>query len=347
MPQAMTGGGDYDRHSEHQQRDAAAHADLVAQAADRIAVDPASGAVVLADYGCAQGRSSNVLLRTAVERIRAQHPDVPISVVHNDLLSNDWETLIDHLRAPGSYLDVPGGPITPTISAISFYEPVVPRGLVDLGLSFAALQWLAEPGPGNTGSALYFDQLEGAARAAISAQAHADWTRFLERRTDELAAGGRMVVDMMGVPDDGTAAGHDAWRLVRSIAEDLVAEDLLDAARLDDYVLPVYERTFEELRRPFGEAIGRRLVLEHVAMSSSASPAEERYRQTGDATTFARQFVGFFRAFSEPSLRAALDPSGSATDELYRRMESELAAQVDGFDFTIHVLTAVIANAVS
>jgi hypothetical protein len=342
MSQAMTGEGDYDRHSAYQMRGAATHTELVASAAERIDPEPARGSVVFADYGCAQGRVSNALIRVAVEHTRAGHPDVPICVYHNDLLANDWATLFAHLREGTSYLGVAGGPITPLVSATSFYEPVTPRGVVDLGMSFAAVQWLAAPGPPGSGSALYFDQLEGRARAAMAAQAHADWTRFLERRADELAPGGRLVVDMMGVSEDG-AAGHDAWCHVRSIAEELVDEGALDADRLDAYVIPIYERTVEEVRRPFDEAIGQRLALEGLSIADTQNPASDRFRKEGDAAAFARDFVGFFRAFSEPSLREAIDPRGGTVDELYRRLEARLTAGADEFSFVIHLVTAVIA----
>jgi hypothetical protein len=35
---------------------------------------------------------------------------------------------------------------------------------------------------------------------------------------------------MMGVGDDGVAAGHDAWQLARAVAEELVDEGALDRA---------------------------------------------------------------------------------------------------------------------
>jgi hypothetical protein len=46
--------------------------------------------LVIADYGCAQGQVTNVLIRRAVEQIRAGYPEIPLSVLHNDLLTNDW-----------------------------------------------------------------------------------------------------------------------------------------------------------------------------------------------------------------------------------------------------------------
>jgi salicylate 1-O-methyltransferase len=344
MPRPMEGGGAYDRHNEYQMRGALGHADLVAAAASEIVPDRARGSVVLVDYGCAQGKVSNPLIRTAIERLRRSHRDVPVHVYHNDLLANDWTTLFARLRSNESYLHVPGGPVTPLISATSFYQPVSPRGIVDLGLSFAAIQWLSVPGPRRCGSALYFDQLAGAARAQMTDQAHSDWTRFLALRADELATGGRLVIDMMGVPERGVAAGHQAWQLVRCVCEELASEGRLDAARLDDYVLPVYERSAKEARRPFEDAIGAQLRLEHLELVPVPNPYTQRYRNDGDAAALAAAFVEFFRAFSEPSLRDGLGLDDGAVEELYRRLASRVEVEADGFAFDVHALTMVISR---
>jgi len=252
-PQPMVSGGVYDHHSDYQLRGAISEIELVESLAAKLAVGEELDGAVIADYGCAQGRVTNLLIGHAIERIRADHLEAALTVLHNDLLSNDWTTFLKHLSASDSYLSIPGGPITPLISAISFYEPVAPPHIVDLGLSFAAAQWLASPGPADAGTALYFDQLDGAARERMADQAHADWTTFLRRRADELAAGGRLVINLMGVPDGGTAAGHDAWEMVRAICVELAGEGLLDPADLARYVIPIYERTEEEVRRPFAE----------------------------------------------------------------------------------------------
>lgn len=150
MSSAMAGGGVYDHHSDYQLRGALSEATLVADVAGEIDPDEARGSVVIVDYGCAQGRVSNTLIGLAGERVRRSRPEAPIYVYHNDLLSNDWEGLLERLRGGDSYLQVAGGPITPLVSATSFYEPVAPPHLVDLGISFAAAQWLASrvlPGP--------------------------------------------------------------------------------------------------------------------------------------------------------------------------------------------------------
>jgi hypothetical protein len=342
MSRAMAPGGVYDHHSDYQMRGALSEADLTGDIAGTIVPDPDRGSVVIVDYGCAQGRVTNALLHLAVERIRNNAGDVPIDVYHNDLLTNDWATLLERLSGDASYLRIPGGPITPLISATSFYRPVTPRHIVDLGISFAAAQWLAAPGPSGTGTALYFDQLEGAAAGEMTKQANADLTRFLELRADELAPGGRLIINMMGIPEGGIAAGHYLWEHVRAICEAMIDEGRLDKTRVDAYVLPVYERTAAEVRKPFAEAIGQRLILENLDIVPVPNPAKEQYRKDGDAKAFARDFTGFFRAWSEPSLQEALMPGGGI-DELYRRLESRLSDDADGFEFEVHAATALVA----
>jgi salicylate 1-O-methyltransferase len=340
----MASGGIYDHHSDYQMLGAISQAELVESIAAELVPDDERGGLVLADYGCAQGRVTSMLIKRAVDRIRAGYPDVPLSVYHNDLLTNDWATFLSHLRADDSYLSIPGGPITPLVSAISFYKPVTPAHIVDFGLSFAAAQWLASPGPTNGGTALYFDQLEGAVAGQMADQAHADWTRFLGRRAEELAPGGRLVVNLMGIPDGGAAAGHDVWGLARTICVEMAAEGLLDGRHLDEYVIPIYERKVEEVRRPFGEGIGERLELQETHIEPVENPSAAAYRQDGDAAAFARDFTAFFRAFSEPSLRAGLAASGAAIDELYRRIQSHLRDEADTFAFEVNALTAVITR---
>jgi hypothetical protein len=340
----MVSGGVYDHHSEYQLRGALSQIELVESLATALALGEKRGGLVIADYGCAQGRVTNLLIKRAVERIRAGYPDLPLCVLHNDLLSNDWTTFLGHLRAGDSYLSIPGGPITPLVSAISFYEPVTPPRVVDLGLSFAAAQWLASPGPANGGTALYFDQLEGATRGQMAEQAHVDWTRFLRRRAEELAPGGQLVVNLMGIPDGGTAAGHDVWGLVRAICVELAGEGLLDPDRLDEYVIPIYERTVEEVRRPFSEGVGQRLELRKVQIAPVENPSAAAYRESGDAAAFARDFTAFFRAFSEPSLKAGLAASSEAIEELYKRLPSRLEDEADTFVFEVNALTAVVGR---
>lgn len=340
MPHPMTHEM-YAEHSDFQLRGAELEAELIAGAALEI---PPTDSVVIADYGCAQGRvSADVLVRVAVDTIRSMRSDVPIFVYHNDLLSNDWTTLFDRLRDERSYVHAPGGPTTPLVSATSFFTPVTPPGIVDLGLSFAAAQWLAEPGPTDGGTALYFDQLAIGARMRMADQAAADWRRFLQLRRDELAPGGRLLVNVMGTVDGEPSAGHDLWCIVRDVCLRMAADGMLDPARLDTYVVPVYERAVDEVRRPF-ESAGLGLELEELEVRRVGNPASDRYRANGDAQVFGQTMTGFFRAWSEPSMRAGLALDDAAAQRLYGDVESRIATEADDFEFGLHTITALVTK---
>lgn len=106
-------------------------------------------------------------------------------------------------------------------------------------------------------------------------------------------------------------------------------------------LVSIYERTIEEVRRPLAEASGsgsnwRRITSPRWRILSAAA-----YRENGDATVFARDLTGFFRAFSEPSLTAGLAASDAAIDELYRRVQARLEREADSFVFEVNALTAV------
>jgi SAM-dependent methyltransferase len=341
MSGAMAADGVYDAHSDYQLRGALAADELVGDLAANIEPRDGRGAV-LADYGCAQGRVTNALLRTALQRFRARHQDTPVAVYHNDRLDNDWQALLERLRDPSSYLHLSGGPITPLISATSFYRPVTPPAVVDLGISFAAAQWLDDPGPAGTGTALYFDQLAPSDRDAMAAQAHDDWTRFLALRADELAPRGRLVVNLMCAPG-GAVAGHDLWAIVREVCAALAEEGRIDPARLDGYVIGVYERSVDELRRPFAGDRAARLDLLDLSVDPVPNPIAERFRQDGDADAFARDLTGFFRAWSAPSLTAGLDLGPATVQQLYERVEARLRVAAPQVRFEVTTATVVAA----
>lgn len=336
----MASGGVYDAHSEYQMRGALQADELIGELAGKIA-SRGRDALVIVDYGCAQGRVTNALIHTAISRIRAVHRDLPVAVYHNDLLDNDWTALFDRLRAADSYLHMAGGPITPLVAATSFYQPVTPPRVVDLGMSFAAAQWLGQPGPADTGTALYFDQLDGTAREQMAAQAAEDWARFLELRAAELLPHGQLVVNLMCVLAGGGPAGHDLWQVVRAVCAEMADEGRIDDARLDAYVIPVYERSVTELRRPFEQDVSDRFQLEQVATRPVPNPAAERYAADGDTATFARDFTAFFRAWSEPTLRAGLALGDSEVAELYDRVQERIRTAAHDFRFEVTAATVV------
>jgi hypothetical protein len=229
----MKAGGYYDHHSEYQQRVAATGAELVRDAVTRMPTLAAGESFVITDYGCSTGKASATSMRTAVDAVRAAAPERTITAIHNDVATNDWNTLFANLAGdPDGYAHAAGPPVVPMASAVSFFDAAAPAGSVHLGMSFSAAHWLRTQ-PDLTMPGFYFCEATGDAREALARQADVDWARFLEMRALDLACGARLVVQMVGTATPAPPAKPHvtARALLRAMAE--VAATMADAGRLD------------------------------------------------------------------------------------------------------------------
>ena len=157
----------------------------------RLALPEPPDALVIVDLGAGTGGNSMAALGEAVAAARGRRGDLPIVCVHSDLPTNDWNGLFSALSSsPNSYLRAEGPPALPMAAGRSFFEPVVPRGLAHLEVSFSAAHWLRAQPSVAIPAGFYFCEATGLARDAIAAQAAADWEAFLRARAADLAAGG-------------------------------------------------------------------------------------------------------------------------------------------------------------
>ena len=90
---------------------------------------PAEDQYVLIDYGAADGGTAVGLWQQVLDRLHRDHPKAHLTLIGNDLPSNDNQTLAENLA-----LQIPRPPKpTVLVSARSFYEPSVAPGTVSFG----------------------------------------------------------------------------------------------------------------------------------------------------------------------------------------------------------------------
>lgn len=341
--EGMTGGGDYDDHSEYQRRTAGSAAGLIEDCAGSVPAPPPGGTFVVADYGCATGRNSAVSVGTAIAAVRARRPGQAVAVIHNDLPTNDWNEL---------FANVASSPALALASAGSFFAPAAPASSVHLGLSFAAAHWLREQPDVVVPEGFYFCEAVGVARAALAARAEADWTAFLAARAADLAPGGRLLVSMVGSDPDFGEDGVTARRLMRAMAEvarEMVEAGSLGAEAVDRYVLPVYARTPAEALAPLrrGSSLSEAFDVVLCGTEAVPNPYLDGWRADGDAAAYARSYAAFVRAFTESSLREHLfaDAPARSLDDYFARLEARFASDPERDRFEDWTLTVVLARA--
>jgi S-adenosylmethionine-dependent carboxyl methyltransferase len=179
----------------------------------------------------------------------------------------------------------------------------------------------------------------GAVRAEFERQAALDWEAFLTLRATELRPGGRLVVALPSLADDGSTAFAAIMDHANAVLSELVTAGLITAEERRRMTLASCPRRQRDLLAPFAKHKQfRRLLVEHCTTSVVADKAWDEYQLDKDAEALARKRAQFFRAIFVPSLAQALAPSrgpeerqafGAALEAGLRRRLVDYPTRVD------------------
>lgn len=159
--------------------------------------------IVIADYGCSQGRNSLIPVRIAIDAVRTKAGQGrPIQILHTDLPSNDFSSLFDVLAAsPDSYMHQALG-IFPMVIGRSYFEQIVPESFRPLIWNTWTMHWMSRApmdAPDAIGPRFSNDP---AVLASTQALQDEDWRCFLELRGRELRPGGKLLTCFAGFEDN-------------------------------------------------------------------------------------------------------------------------------------------------
>ncbi|MGE3872301.1 MAG: hypothetical protein AB7F74_05015 [Parvibaculaceae bacterium] len=328
-PAPMEGGGTYNRNSRVQQAGASPAIPLWEKAAAQAVLPPAHEAIVIADYGSSQGHSSFGQMAAAISEIRRRtSPDRPISVVHNDLPRSDFTALFEALASdPDSYLRQDRATF-PSAVGRSFYDQVLPPASVTLGWSSWAVHWLSRapaPIPDQVIAALSAD---GAVRDLYEQQSARDWRTFLTHRAGELRPGGRLVVLMPAMTEDGDAGYRPLLVTMYAALQRLMREGFISDAEFRAMAIPIVGRGLAQLEQPFSEGRFAGLALDHVEVFCGPDPIWEDFERNRDGKAYGAGWAAFSRASVLPTLASGLGGAPDRKTEFMARVESDMAARL-------------------
>lgn len=328
----MEGKGFYSSHSQPQHDAMAFGLPLITRAAKEMPLPGLNQVCVIADYGVAGGRNSIEPMLTAITllRQRATRP-FPITVVHTDIPTNDFDPLFQLLASPSSYLANTEN-VFAYVAGKSFYEQIFPDDRVALGWNAIAIHWLSSV-PATIPNHIWSNFATGSVREAFAARGRADWMTFLECRARELVEGGRLVV-LGGASDEQNKTGaEELMNMANESLQELVGQGAIRADEYTRMVIPTYNRTLAEFQAPFlpGTRMGE-LELEHASLVTLDDPYWDAYKQNGDAARFANAYASFFEAAYGPSLFGVLDEDRSPSakqqiaDAFYAKLRAKTTA---------------------
>lgn len=297
--------------------------------------------VIISDYGSSHGRNSVYVIKKIIDYARITEKigkDQQVLVVHNDLPTNDWNTLFGIVGKEDSYYSVASGK--------SFYDQVLPNNSVSIGYSSTALHWLSKK-PCNISEHCHplFIQNDSE-KTAFKSQAMLDYDQFLSHRSREIKSGGILVLTIVALNDKDEGVNMYGKNLLYQCAQQfLTNEELLD------YTLPIYYRSYVESvdQNLFAKHSFEIINISSHDIKSSLFVQWQQGKLTLDQLAEAR--TGYMRSWSNSILTQVLSTHGRSSeaiekisfefwalyeDELRRKMyddETQALAQEHSTDF--------------
>ena len=284
---------------------------------------------VLIDYGAADGGTAVGLWNQVLDRLHANQPDAHLTLIGNDLPSNDNVALAENLA-----LQIPRAPKpTVLVSARSFYEPSVAPETVSFGFSATAMHWLsASPGPLNSHTHVLASG-DSDALERFTAQAMQDWTHILELRSRELQVGGRLLTVNLSRDGEGRYLGENGGETLNvhdqlhQIWRGLADEGVISDEQYRNGTVLNFYKSPEEFMAPLKDTAsapyrhGLRLVDERTVYVKC--PYRRRWNENGDTASFAAGLMATIRSWSRHSFASAA--GDAAADLVFERLQQRIA----------------------
>jgi SAM dependent carboxyl methyltransferase len=338
----MEGGGSYNLHARVPAGGGTLALPFLEQAAKNIPIGGAEQAIVIADYGSSQGKNSLAPMRAAIKVLRTRvGPDRPILVEHVDQAGNDFNTLFDVLHRDPERYSVGDPNIFPSAIGRSFYETVLPGEHVHLAWSSYAAVWLSRI---PTQIPEHFISLAstGEVREAFARQAADDWKLFLSLRASELRVGGRLVVVLPAVNDNGSVGFEPLFSKANEALAEMVTQGVITTDERARMTLGAYPRRKRELLAPFntdGQFHG--LTAERCDLFGLSDAAWTDYERDSNKELLVTHHAGFFRSIFISSLASALPDSGKRqvfADTLDQKLKRRMVDQPEPFHSYVHTM---------
>ena len=284
---------------------------------------------VLIDYGAADGGTAVGLWNQVLDRLHANQPTAHLTLIGNDLPSNDNVALAENLA-----LQIPrAAKPTVLVSARSFYEPSVAPDTVSFGFSATAMHWLStSPGPLNTHTHVLASN-DAEALQRFNAQAMQDWTQILELRSRELKVGGRLLTVNLSRDEQGRYLGHNGGETrnvhdqLHQIWRGMADEGLISEEQYRNGTVLNFYKSPEEFMAPLKDSgsapyrNGLRLVDERTVYVKC--PYRRRWNDDGDTSTFAAGLMATIRSWSRHSFASAA--GDAAADTVFERLQQRIS----------------------
>jgi len=285
-----------------------------------IKVIPSTDILRFADFGSADGGTSQEMWNNIIKLIRNSGDERQIEILYTDLASNDFSTLFKTMQGMHGNTNFAFQKNFSNIfvhgCGTGFHDQLMANNSLTLGFSATAMHYVSER------PCLIQDHVHmtGANEEEIQLfknQAHKDWETILLNRSKELINGGRFVCINFGIDENGRCLGNTGghvmfdnftknWKLLQE--QGIISEqEFINATFTQHY------RSVDEFKKPFDDpnsVVSKSgLRLKSCETMITDCPYKVNYLNNRNSMTsedYANTLIPTMRSWSETVFKNAL-----------------------------------------
>jgi len=281
---------------------------------------PSTEILKLADFGSADGGTSQEMWNNIIKIIRDGGDNRQIEMLYTDLASNDFSTLFKTMQGMHGNANFAFQKKFKNVyvhgCGTGFHEQLMSNNSLTLGFSATAMHYVSER-PCLIENHVHMTGANEREKKLFKDQANKDWETILLNRSKELIKGGRFVCINFGIDEQGrclgNTGGHIMFNNFSKNWKHLEDQGIISNQEYINATFTQHYRTVEEFRAPFDnkESVISKsgLVLKSCETMITECPYKIDYlnnKNTMSPQDYAKTLIPTMRSWSETVFRNAL-----------------------------------------
>ena len=312
-------------------------------------VIPKTDILKMADYGSADGGTSQEMWFNIIEKIKNSGDERQIEILYTDLASNDFSVLFRMMQGMQGNLDFAYQKKFSNIfvhgCGTGFHEQLMANNSLSLGFSATAMHYVSER-PCLINDHVHMVGSNEEEKQKFKNQALKDWETILLNRSRELIKGGRFICINFGIDDEGrylgNTGGHNMFNNFTKHWKNLEKDGVITNEEFVNATFTQHYRTLDEFRKPFDDANSEvtksGLILKSCKTMFTDCPFKIHYnnnKSTMSSRDYAASLIPTMRSWSETVFKTALekrnpDEITKIVDQFYNSYMEEISNSPEG-----------------
>ena len=281
---------------------------------------PSMEILKFADFGSADGGTSQEMWFNVIKLIREKGDDRQIEILYTDLASNDFSTLFKTMQGMHGNSQFAFQHIFSNVyvhgCGTGFHQQLIANNSLTLGFSATAMHYVSER-PCLIENHVHMTGANEHEKQLFKDQANHDWETILLNRSKEMINGGRFICINFGIDEKGRCLGNTGGHVMfNNFAKNwmhlkdrgtITKQEFVNATFTQHY------RTVDEFRKPFdnknSEVSKSGLVLKSCETMITDCPYKLHYlnnKETMSSKEYATNLIPTMRSWSETVFQNAL-----------------------------------------